>query len=90
MWRTSKTCVKRDRSHAINVWGRRETFDVRGQLWRWKQAGWEAEVDGEVRVGTFNILVNRALGGEGSQTPKPLEASCTYTHTQMKILAEFF
>ena len=30
-------------------------------------------------VGSFNTLVNRALGGEGSQNPKPLEAS--YTHT---------
>ena len=31
-------------------------------------------------VGTFNTLVNRALGGEGSQYPKPLEASYTHTH----------
>ena len=45
---------------------RRETFDVWGQLRWWKQAGWESEVDGKVLVGTFNILVNRALGEEGS------------------------
>ena len=32
-------------------------------------------------VGTFNTLVDRALGGEGSQYPKPLETSYTHTHT---------
>ena len=44
-----------------------ETFGVWGQLGRRKQAGWETEVDGEVLVvGTFNTLVNIALGEEGS------------------------
>ena len=31
-------------------------------------------------LGTFITLVNRALGEEGSQYPKPLEASYTHTH----------
>ena len=39
-------------------------------------------------VGTFNTLVNRALGGEGSQYPKPLEASYTDTHILESEAAE--
>jgi len=61
-----------------------ETFGVWGQLGRRKQAGWEAEVDGEVLVvGTFNTLVNRALGGEGSWIPNRWRP-VTHTHTSKR------
>ena len=63
--RTSKICDRKDRSQAINIladvliFG--DSFD-RGS----RQVGRQEYLDGRVLVGTFNTLVNRALGGEGS------------------------
>ena len=51
-----------------------QTFGGLGTARRRKQAGWDAEVVGENMVVVFfNTLVNIALGGEGSQYPKPLQ-----------------
>ena len=59
-----------------------QTVGGLGTVRRRQQTGWKAEVVGEsTMVVFFNTLVNRALGGERSQYPKPLEANYTHTHT---------
>ena len=71
------TCVIGIGTRPLGVWGR--PGGGSRQVGRRKKVFVKKAV-----VAFFNTLVNRTLGREGSQYPKPLEAS--YTHTPQKGL----